>query len=233
MSCAVLGDADGDMERDYYYSSARDPAELDSAESIGVTAATRVLRRLGARKIKTTRAPVLFIPELARGFIARADCAAETLQRFNPRIKVQAVDANISEANADTLVEQADIVFGCAPLFEERFAMNAACVRQRKPLIDCAMYAMEGRVISVFPGQTPCLNCLYPEVPPHWKRRFPVIGAVSAMVAQIGAIEGIKHLANLDSVARQTMLTIDARTMRLDHIQLAPRRESCGTCGSA
>jgi PmbA protein len=72
LSCAVLGAANGDMERDYYYSTARDPADLDSAESIGVRAAQRTLRRLGARKIKTTRAPVLFVPELARGFIGHA-----------------------------------------------------------------------------------------------------------------------------------------------------------------
>jgi PmbA protein len=72
VSCAVLGDANGDMERDYYYSSARDPADLESAEAIGVMAATRALQRLGARKIKTTRAPVLFVPELARGFIGHA-----------------------------------------------------------------------------------------------------------------------------------------------------------------
>ncbi len=72
LSCAVLSTADGDMERDYYYSSARDPADLDTAESIGVKAATRALQRLGARKIKTTRAPVIFIPELARGFVGHA-----------------------------------------------------------------------------------------------------------------------------------------------------------------
>ena len=72
LSCAVLGTADGEMERDYYYSSARDPADLENAESIGVKAATRALHRLGARKIKTTRAPVIFVPELARGFIGHA-----------------------------------------------------------------------------------------------------------------------------------------------------------------
>ena len=72
LSCAVLADTDGDMERDYYYSSARDAADLESAESIGVTAAQRAVQRLGARKIKTTRAPVVFIPELARGFIGHA-----------------------------------------------------------------------------------------------------------------------------------------------------------------
>jgi PmbA protein len=69
LSCAVLANANGDMERDYYYSSARDSADLEAAESIGLKAATRALQRLGARKIKTTRAPVIFTPEVARGFI--------------------------------------------------------------------------------------------------------------------------------------------------------------------
>ena len=72
VSCAVLADTNGDMERDYYYSSARDPADLEDVESIGVKAASRALQRLGARKIGTTRAPVIFIPELARGFVGHA-----------------------------------------------------------------------------------------------------------------------------------------------------------------
>ncbi len=72
VSCAVLANTDGGMERDYYYSSARDPADLEDIESIGVKAASRALQRLGARKIRTTRAPVIFIPELARGFVGHA-----------------------------------------------------------------------------------------------------------------------------------------------------------------
>ena len=72
ISCVVLGSADGEMQRDYYYSSARDPAELESTKLIGETAAKRAISRLGARKIKTTRASVLFTPELARGFIGHS-----------------------------------------------------------------------------------------------------------------------------------------------------------------
>ena len=72
ISCAVLGDADGGMERDYYYSSARDPAGLQDPGEIGETAARRTINRLGARKISTTRAPVVFTAELARGFIGHA-----------------------------------------------------------------------------------------------------------------------------------------------------------------
>ena len=72
LSCVVLGSENGDMQRDYYYSAARDPADLESIPVIGETAAKRVIGRLGARKLKTTRAPVLFIPELARGFIGHS-----------------------------------------------------------------------------------------------------------------------------------------------------------------
>jgi PmbA protein len=72
MSCVVLAGESGDMQRDYYYSTARDPGDLESASHIGEMAAKRTVSRLGARKIKTTKIPVLFTPELARGFIGHA-----------------------------------------------------------------------------------------------------------------------------------------------------------------
>lgn len=72
VSCVVVGETDGEMERDYHYSVARDAADIESVEQVGKTAARRVVDRLGARKIKTTKAPVLFMPEVARGFIGHA-----------------------------------------------------------------------------------------------------------------------------------------------------------------
>ena len=72
ISCVVLASENGDMQRDYYYSSARDSADLEDIQAIGEIAGRRAVGRLGARKIPTTKAPVLFIPELARGFIGHA-----------------------------------------------------------------------------------------------------------------------------------------------------------------
>jgi PmbA protein len=72
ISCSVIGEADGDMQRDYHYSNARDANDLEAAAHIGETAARRTVGRLGARKIKTTRAPVLYAPEIARGFVGHA-----------------------------------------------------------------------------------------------------------------------------------------------------------------
>jgi PmbA protein len=67
LSCVVVAEAGEEMQRDYWYSTVRDWRELDDGVSIGKQAAARALRRLNARKLSTVTAPVLFVPELARG----------------------------------------------------------------------------------------------------------------------------------------------------------------------
>jgi PmbA protein len=69
LSCVVLAGTGEDMQRDYWYTSSRDWHELQDAESVGRESARRTIARLGPRKISTRRAPVLFVPELARGLI--------------------------------------------------------------------------------------------------------------------------------------------------------------------
>lgn len=60
---------DGGMQRDYWYSTARRAAALESPEAVGRKAAQRVLRKLGARKVRTCRVPVIFDPETARSLL--------------------------------------------------------------------------------------------------------------------------------------------------------------------
>ena len=72
LTCVVLADDAGEMQRDYHYTSSRVPGQLQDATSVGRRAAEKALGRLGARKIKTVNAPVIFIPELARGFVGHA-----------------------------------------------------------------------------------------------------------------------------------------------------------------
>jgi PmbA protein len=69
LSCVVLAGTGEDMQRDYWYSSTRDWRELEQAEAIGRESARRTIARLGPRRIRTRRAPVLFVPEIARGLI--------------------------------------------------------------------------------------------------------------------------------------------------------------------
>lgn len=70
ISVAPIGiDAQGNMQRDYWFSSKRDPQDLDSPEQVGTVAAQRVLRRLEARQVPTCTCPVLFDPLTAVGLL--------------------------------------------------------------------------------------------------------------------------------------------------------------------
>lgn len=155
--------------------------------------------------------------------------AAETLRRFNRDLEIESMGQNVSEENIAGLVERADIVFSCAPLFEERLLMNREAMSQGKFFVDGAMCSMEGHVLAVDPGKSTCLGCLVKAPPAYWKRRFPVIGAVSAMVAQIAALEGIKLLTRFAEPAVDRMIHVDAQWMRMKKVRLV-RDADCHHC---
>ena len=67
VSCTLIAQAGDDMQRDYWWSVARHPSELEAAASIGRAAGERALARLGAHRLTTRRAPVAYAPEMARG----------------------------------------------------------------------------------------------------------------------------------------------------------------------
>jgi PmbA protein len=75
LSCVVLAGTGEDMQRDYWYSTSRDWHELENAEAIGRESARRTVARLGPRRLRTRRAPVLFAPEIARGLIGHFTAA--------------------------------------------------------------------------------------------------------------------------------------------------------------
>ncbi len=70
LSCVVIAEQDGNMQRDYWFATARDPNNLDSAESIGKKAAKRTVSRLGSRKISTQTTPVVFEANMARSLFS-------------------------------------------------------------------------------------------------------------------------------------------------------------------
>lgn len=162
---------------------------------------------------------------------SRVKCAEYRLKELNPNIKIKSVPENVSRDNARKLIEQVDLVVDCAPLFKERFAMNREIVRQKKPMVECAMYDMEAHLTTIIPGQTPCLSCLYPEDPEkhYWKREFPVFGAVSGTVACMAAVEAIKILAGFGKTLAGYMMSMDLRHMEMRKFKIM-RDEKCQVC---
>ncbi len=69
ISCSVLGERNGDMQRDYWYSVSRNADKLEIAKAIGIKAAKRTINRLGARSLTPRQCPVLYSAEVASGSI--------------------------------------------------------------------------------------------------------------------------------------------------------------------
>jgi molybdopterin/thiamine biosynthesis adenylyltransferase len=161
----------------------------------------------------------------------RIESARRRLHELNPHVEVEVVAENVSESNIAVLASRCDVLVSAAPLFTERLAMNREAVRQQKPLVDCAMYELEGRLTTILPGRSPCLSCLYPESPPNWKREFPVFGAVASTVGALAAMEVIKLVGGLGEPLAGRLLTFDLRDMSFRTLPIA-RQPHCPVCGS-
>ena len=81
----------------------------------------------------------------------------------------------------------------------------------------------------MIPGRTPCLACLYPTEPPHWKREFPVFGAVAGVVGCLGAVEIVKVLAGVGEPLLGRMLLCDLGGMTFQKV-VVNRRPDCPVC---
>lgn len=199
--------------------------------------AAMALAAAGVGRLILAHAGPLRLDDLNRQLLMKTDaigtsrisCAAKRLREINPLIELVEVPENMTSENADRWIAQADLVIDAAPLFEERFAMNAAAVRNRRPLIECAMYDFSARVVVVVPGQTACLRCIYPEQPEHWKRQFPVFAAVSSLAGSLAATEALKLLLGAGSSLAGQILTADLLSMTFRKLPME-RNENCPDC---
>ena len=158
----------------------------------------------------------------------------EKLRAINPDVELVAVAENISERNVEKLVGQADLIVDGAPLFEERYALNAEAVRQRKPLVSGAMYSTEGYVTSIFPDETACLACIYPEKPDYWTNInvFPAIGPGPVIVGSMLAMEVVKILTGLGDPLKNVLWYFDLHTAMVQRLNVN-RIPTCPVCGGA
>jgi PmbA protein len=82
LSCAVLAGTGEQMQRDYWYTTARDWRDLQDGADVGRESARRTIARLGPRKLRTQRAPVLFAAEIARGLIGHFAAAISGTSQY-------------------------------------------------------------------------------------------------------------------------------------------------------
>ena len=158
----------------------------------------------------------------------RAHEFAAYLRSMNRLVEVEAIDHEPDDREAADLARRCDVVLACPPTFEERLRLNGAAVKAGKPFIDAAQWGMTGTLIVVKPGETACLECVYPE-PPPFEEFFPVVGAISAAIGSLAALEAIKILSGCGKPLWGKLLNYDGFAGRQSLVQLSPR-DDCPTC---
>jgi molybdopterin/thiamine biosynthesis adenylyltransferase len=139
----------------------------------------------------------------------KVEAGAEALTALNPHVRVEPFAGRLTVATAARLVEGCDVVVDGTDDFETRFAVNAACMAARIPLVSGALGRWNGQV-GVFTGR-PCYRCLVPGAPPEAETcaRVGVIGALAGVVGSMVALETIKLIAGAGQPLAGRLLIYD------------------------
>jgi adenylyltransferase/sulfurtransferase len=165
--------------------------------------------------------------------LPKADSARVALAALNPDVDLVTVKRSLTEDTLPPLVADVDLVVECSDNFATRFAVNAACVQARRPLVSGAAIRMEGQV-ATFSGQPggPCYQCLYPRNGDAEETCSAngILAPVVGIIGSIQATEAIKVLTGLGEPLFGRLLLLDAALMEWRSLRLTAD-PACPICG--
>lgn len=164
----------------------------------------------------------------------KAASAAQTLRALNPETELTCIASQVTADELGALIKTVDLVLDCTDNFTTRFAINAACVAAKIPLVSGAAIRLEGQV-TVFDARnpdSPCYHCLYPQDNDE-DLSCAANGVLAPLVGVIGsmqALEAIKLLAGFGTNLSGRLLLFDARHSQWRELKL-PKDSNCPVCG--
>lgn len=165
--------------------------------------------------------------------------AAKKLRRINSQIRIEPIIADVDYSNVHNLFEGVDVVVDGTDNFETRFLLNDAAHRFGVPWVYGGCIGAEGQTMTIIPGETGCLSCLLPDVPPPGTTptcdTAGILAPIVNMVASFQACEALKIVSGNRDMISRTLCIFDLWDNRLRQVKLdALRGESgCSTCGQA
>ncbi|MDD5057130.1 MAG: HesA/MoeB/ThiF family protein [Sideroxydans sp.] len=161
--------------------------------------------------------------------------AKTALHDINPEVECLALPLRADEAKLNELIARADVVMDCSDNFDTRYAVNRACLAQRKPLVSGAAIQFYGQV-SLFDFRredAPCYNCLFPEDSVEEELRCATTGVFAPLVGIIGtlqAAEALKLLMGIEHGLSGKLLSVNALDMNILRSNLS-KDAACRVCG--
>jgi molybdopterin-synthase adenylyltransferase len=161
---------------------------------------------------------------------AKTASAYDKLTKLNKNVILETIHITIDESNVAQLTEGFDMIVDAMDNIPTRFLLNKAAVRHKVPFIHGAVSGMEGRAMTVIPGKSACLKCVYHASPP--KTKFPVLGTTPAVIGAIEATEVIKYITGIGTLLTDRLLIYDGLNMTFTELKVV-RNVNCEHCGDA
>ncbi len=154
--------------------------------------------------------------------------ATGKLAQLNPEVQIEPVCAEVTPENALRLLSGCDVIVDALDSLPARLVINHAAMAGHIPLMHGAVHSFEGRVMTVLPGSSACLRCIYHvDIPP---RTTPVLGATAGVVGTLQATEVLKYLLGMGKLLTDTLLVYDGLKMEFTRMKVRkdPACEHCG-----
>jgi len=158
----------------------------------------------------------------------KCDSARKNLKQLNATTKVEAVTETLTEANVNSVVAGFGVVIDALDNLSTRYLLNQAVVSQGIPLIHGAVDGFQGRVMTILPGRSACLQCMHKG--PVAEKTVPVIGVTPAVIGGLQATEAIKYITGIGELLAGRMISYDGLTLKFNEFKVE-RNPECQACG--
>jgi adenylyltransferase/sulfurtransferase len=159
---------------------------------------------------------------------SKTTSAYDKLTKLNKNVNLETVQITIDESNVAQLTEGFDVIVDAMDNLSTRFLLNKAAVKHKVPFVHGAVSGLEGRAMTVIPGKSACIKCLYHAAPP--KIKFPVLGTTPAVIGAIEATEVIKYITGIGTLLTDRLLIYDGLNMKFTELNVV-RNNNCEHCG--
>ncbi len=179
---------------------------------------------------------ILFEERDATERLPKAIACARHVARINADVRTEAVVADVNPRNVERLIADVDVVLDGTDNFETRYLVNDACIKHGKPWVYGAAVGSYGLTMTIRPGITPCLRCLFEKIPPPGSSptcdTAGVILPIILMIASIQVAETLKLLTGRFEKLHGGLIQVDAWEMSFHRVSLQGLRErtDCPAC---
>jgi adenylyltransferase/sulfurtransferase len=177
----------------------------------------------------------LFSERDAKERLPKAVAAKKRIAEINSEIEVEEIVADVNYSNVENLIKDCDLILDGTDNFQTRYLVNDACVKHNKIWVYGAAVSSYGVTMTIQPTKTPCLRCIFEEMPPAGSAATcdtaGVIQPIISVVTATQTAEALKILTENFDKLHGSLMQFDVWQNEWRKIKLGKPSADCPACG--